>query len=175
MEAKMSERKEQAMSSGPMAGPGKEHERLRAFEGKFRAEVKLWMGPGDPMVSRGTMTNTMSLGGRFLEQVYEGDPGPGGAFPDFRGRGYWGFNAATRKYEGFWIDTASTFMQFETGDVDGSGKRWTMTGEMIGPDGKKIVKRSVITYEDRDRHSLEMFFGDGGKETKAMEIRYTRA
>jgi hypothetical protein len=132
------------------------------------------MGPGDPMVSHGTMKNAMVLGGRFLEQQYEGDPGPG-PFPDFQGRGYWGYNAATGKYEGFWIDTASGFMQFETGDVDGAGKRWTMMGETIGPDGKPIVKRSVITYENRDHHSLEMFFGGGGKEMKAMEIRYSRA
>ncbi len=42
------------------------HERLKPFEGTFKAEVKMWMGPGDPMVSTGTMTSTLELGGRFL-------------------------------------------------------------------------------------------------------------
>jgi hypothetical protein len=164
-----------AMDFAALAAPGKEHERLRAFEGKFRAEVKLWMGPGDPMVSTGTMTNKMALDGRYLEQDYVGDPAPGSPFPDFRGRGYFGFNNATGKYEGFWIDTASTMMQFESGDVDASGKRWTMTGKVDGCGGAKSEKRSVITLEDRDRHTLEMYFTEGGQERKGMEIRYRRA
>ena len=162
------------MDFAAMAAPTEEHGRLKAFVGTFRAQVKLWMGPGDPAVSTGTMTNTMQLGGRFLHQEYRGDPGEG-SFPDFQGRGYWGFNKATGKYEGFWIDTASTIMQFESGAVDRGGKRWTMAGEMTGPDGKTLVKRSVITLQDVDHHMLEMYFTHGGEEKKGMEIRYTRA
>jgi hypothetical protein len=36
-------------------------------------------------------------------------------------------------------------------------------------------KRSVITLEDENHHSIEMFFNHGGQESKAMEIRYTRS
>ena len=36
--------------------------------GTFKAVVKIWMGPGEPMVSTGVITNTMELGGRFLQQ-----------------------------------------------------------------------------------------------------------
>jgi hypothetical protein len=156
-------------------GTTEAHERFKPFVGKFRAEVKLWMGPGDPHVSTGVMENTLDLGGRFLRQSYRGDPGDG-PFPDFEGRGYWGFNTVTRKYEGFWVDTASTFMQNETGDVDGSGKVWTMKGQMTNPEtGKPLTKKSVITLKDKDHHSLEMYFsGPDGRDTKAMEIRYTR-
>ena len=46
------------------------------------------------------------------------EPAP---FPDFEGRGFWGYNKNPRQYEGFWIDTASTIMQTEFGEVDESG------------------------------------------------------
>jgi hypothetical protein len=168
----------QAETEGCMGlpGPDEHHERLEPFVGTFKAVVKLWMGPGEPMVSTGVMTNTMELGGRFLHQHYQGDSNPDAPFPDFQGRGYWGYNHLLGKYEGFWIDTASTMMQNESGDVDASGKVWTMTSEM--PDSrtmKPTQKKSVITLTDRDHNSMEMFFTDAdGKEIKGMEIRYTR-
>ena len=150
-----------------MPGPDEHHERLEPFVGTFKAVVKLWMGPGEPMVSTGVMTSTMELGGRFLHQHYEGDPAPDAPFPDFQGRGYWGYNHNIKKYEGFWIDTASTMMQNESGEVDASGKVWTMLSTQ---------KKSVITLTDRDHHSMEMYFnGPDGSEMKGMEIKYTRA
>lgn len=157
-----------------LAAPGPEHERMAPFIGTFRAHVKIWMGPDEPAESTGLMTSSLALGGRFLRHDYRGDPGDG-PFPDFEGHGYWGFNKTTGQYEGFWIDTASTIMQTESGSVDESGKVWTMSGEMKQPGGEMITKRSVITLEDEDHHSVEMYFVKGGEEFKGMEIRYTRA
>lgn len=158
-----------------MGAPTGAHERLKPFEGTFHAEVKIWMGPGEPMTSTGTMTSTLDLGSRFLQQRYVGDPSDG-PFSNFEGRGYWGFNTTTNKYEGFWIDTASTVMQTDTGDVDESGTVWTMTGSTPGEKpGTTMTKRSVITLKDNDHHSIEMYFeGPQGGEVKAMEIQYTR-
>jgi Protein of unknown function (DUF1579) len=158
-----------------MPKPGKEHERLKPFVGTFRAKVKLWMGPGDPMVSTGMMQNTVDLDGLYLRQEYTGDPGEG-PFPEFKGRGFWGYNQTTKNYEGFWIDTASSVMQFEQGNVDGAGKVWTMSGQCPDPQtGKPLTKRSVVTLQDDNRHKLEMFMSMDGQEHKAMEIEYNRA
>ena len=159
---------EEAMSPGP------EHELLKPFLGKFRAEVQLWMGPGDPMVSSGTMTNTMVLDGRYLRQDYVGDATEG-PFLNFAGYGFWGYNRTVGQFEGFWIDNASTMMQLETGDVDEAGKEWTMRSEMVHPEGGTMSKRTVIALEDVDHHSMESFFTREGQEFKAMEIRYSRA
>ncbi len=165
---------EHAVDCAAIGALSEQHEKLKSFVGTFAAEVKLWMGPGEPMVSTGTMTSTLELGGRFLHQVFKGDPG-GGPFPDFEGRGYWGYNTAARKFEGFWIDTASTVMQTETGDLDASGRIWTMIGETTYPTGKAMQKRSVITLKDDDHHVMEMYFkGPDGNEMKGMEIQYTR-
>lgn len=159
-----------------MAAPGPEHDRLKPFLGTFKAEVRIWMGPGDPMVSTGVMTSTLDLGGKFVKQHYKGDPSPEPTpFPDFEGRGFWGYNKNTQQYEGFWIDTASTIMQTETGTVDDSGKVWTMVGEMVGQDGSPCTKKSIITLVDDNNHHMEMYFNQGDQEFKGMEIRYVRA
>ena len=151
------------------------HKKLDPFVGTFSAEVKLWMGPGEPHISTGVMENTLDLEGRFLRQTYKGDPGDG-PFPNFEGRGFWGYNTVTNKYEGFWIDSASTAMQNEVGDVDDAGRVWIMIGEMTNPQtGQPMQKRSVVTLQDNDRHKMEMFFsGPDGGESKGMEINYTR-
>ncbi len=169
----MSEASADAMRQ--LAAPGPEHARLEPFVGTFRAVVKMWMGPGEPMVSTGTMTNTWVLGGRFLRQEYKADPvRETHPFPGFEGFGYWGYNKATRQYEGFWIDTASTIMQTESGSVDEDGRVWTMIGEMTHQPGQTVRKRTVIRVEDRDHHSMETFFIVEDQESKGMEIRYTR-
>ena len=159
-----------------MAAPGPDHERLRPFLGTFKATVSIWMGPGDPMVSTGSMTNSLALGGRFIRHEYKGSPSPDPTpFPEFEGQGFWGFNKNTQEYEGVWIDTASTIMQHESGTVDESGKVWTMTGEIVGPDGEASTKGLSTALIDDDHHSLEMFFSKDGQEFKGMEIQYARA
>ncbi len=171
----MTDQTTQEHSGAQMGAAVEAHKRFEPFVGTFTATVKLWMGPGEPHVTTGVMNNTYDLGGRFLQQVFTGDPGEG-PFPNFEGRGYWGYNTTTKKYEGFWIDTACTAMQTETGDVDTAGKVWTMVGEMIDPQsGRPMKKRSVIALKDNDHHSMEMFFTTpDGTEAKGMEIQYVR-
>lgn len=167
---------EQATSDCAQMGAVTEaHKTLERFAGTFRATVKIWMGPGDPFESTGVMRNTMDLGGRFLHHVYQGDPSDG-PFPNFEGRGYWGYNTTKNVYEGFWIDTACNWMQTESGQVDGTGNVWTMTSEMTNPMGPgTLEKRTVITYVDEDHHTMESYMKPpGGEETKSMEIRYER-
>ena len=165
---------DQESSGGMMHQPGAEMDRLKPFIGTFAAQVKLWMGPGEPMVSTGTMVNEVDLGGLFLRQDYNGDPSPG-PFGNFAGRGFWGYNQTVKRYEGFWIDNVSSIMQFESGELDDSGKVWTMIGEKPNPGtGGKMIKRSVITVENDDHHTMEMFFDAGEGEAKSMEIDYRR-
>ena len=158
-----------------MPGPGPGHERLQPFAGRFRAQIKMWMGPGDPMVAAGTMENSWQLNGLYLHQDYRGDESPGG-FPHFQGKGYWGFNTTTGQYEGFWIDVASSMMQIERGSVDDAGNVWTMLSECaMPPTGQIIKRRSVITLIDRDHHNMETFvMGPDGTEHQTMEISYER-
>ena len=158
-----------------MPQPGDHHARLQPFEGTFNSEVKMWMGPGDPMVSTGKITNSWHVDGLYLHQNYVGDQVEG-PFPSFKGEGFWGFNTTSNQYEGFWIDNASTTMQIESGNLDDSGKIWEMHSEVKCPQtGQLMQKRSVITLIDNDHNKIEMFFtGPDGNELKSMEINYSR-
>ncbi len=170
----MSEHPEQIQAMGPRTA---EHELLNPFEGTFSTVVKLWMGPGEPMTSTGTMVNDWVLGGRYLRQTFIGDPiEVEGSFGAFEGIGFWGYSGTSGEYQGYWIDNASTWMQMETGSVDDSGKVWVMHSSFPNPaDGKPMDKRTVITLQDNDRHLMESFFTvQGGEEVKSMEISYTR-
>ncbi|NNF51325.1 MAG: DUF1579 domain-containing protein [Gammaproteobacteria bacterium] len=168
----MTEQPEQIQQMGPRTS---EHDKLNPFEGTFSTVVKLWMGPGEPMTSTGTMVNDWVLGGRYLRQAFTGDP-VDGPYQPFEGIGFWGYSGTSKKYQGYWIDNASTWMQLETGSVDASGKIWTMKSRFPNPaDGKPMNKRSVITLHDNDHHLMESFFTvEGGEEVKSMEISYTR-
>jgi hypothetical protein len=158
-----------------MAPPGIEHELFKQFVGTWKGKVQIWMGPGDPVESTGTMVNEMDLDGRFLKQTYTGDANDG-PFPNFAGRGFFGFNNTTGKFEGFWIDTASNQMATEFGDYDEATKTWTMLGEMNMGGGKTCGKRSVFTVLNENEQTLEMFFDmPGAGESKGMHIHYTRA
>lgn len=169
----MTEPSETPQCSQPVAGP--EHNLLKPFAGQFRAVVKLFMGPGEPMVHTGIMDSQFQLDGLFLHQNYTGDPAEG-PFPRFLGRGYWGYNTGSGKFEGFWIDNASTMMQTETGSVNESGTVWTMHSKFTPPHAKQeMAKRSEIRLVDADHHTMNSFVtGLGGQEVKTMEIAYTR-
>ncbi len=155
---------------------GKEHKLLEPFAGRFRAEVLVFMGPGESHKSTGTMINSFQVDNLYLHQEYQGDPTPA-PYPAFVGRGYWGYNFSSKLYEGFWIDNASSMIQTETGSVDATGKIWTMLSEFQSPqDGKTIVKRTVIRLIDQNHHSMESFMtGPDGREFKTMEIQYVRS
>ena len=152
------------------------HKLLEPFAGNFKATVRMWMGPGEPHVATGMMQNTLVLGNHFLKQDYQGDASDG-PFSGFAGYGFWGYNTTTQKFEGFWIDSASTMMQYETGSVDEAGKVWTMHSQLISPrDKQPMERRTVISWVDKDHHRMESYFtGPDGNETKVMEIEYFRA
>lgn len=155
--------------------PGPQHHMMQPFVGQFKAEVRIWMGQTEPMVSTGVMTNTFQVNGLYLHQDYLGDPNDGPC-PSFEGKGYWGYNQVSGKFEGFWIDNASTMMQTETGDVDSSGKIWTMISRVTNPEtGQPLTKRSVIRLIDNDHHSMETYMDtDDGQSFRNMEITYER-
>lgn len=153
--------------------PGQQHELLKPFEGTFRATVRIFRGDDDPMESMGTMSSSFVLGGLYLEQEYQGDPVEG-PISAFCGKGFWGYNFYSQKYEGFWIDNVSSMMQREDGEVDETGKIWEMHSEIVLPQGS-MKKRSVIKLVDENHHEVEAFlaFGDA-PEAKSMELFYSR-
>ena len=154
---------------------GSEHEVLRAFEGTWKAAVNFWMKPGtQPVRAEGRMVSEWILGGRFLQQRYTSDF----MGSPFAGQGLFGYNNVDRRYEGLWIDTLSTAMMTETGKYEPLLKSFVMHGVVTEPATRQVMKKkTVITIDSADQHTMSMHFSDPGGDTywKCMEIVYTRA
>ena len=152
------------------AKPGPEHDKLKWFEGDWQVEMTDLMGP-KPSVDKGTQTSKMVMGGRFLDMDFDGRWH--GKF--FKGGGYMGYNTVEKKYESFWIDSGGTGMSFMKGSVDSTGKVYTFTGETSDPaSGKSTRMKEVLTITSSDAYKLEFYMDMSGKETKVMEVSYTR-
>lgn len=152
-----------------LASPGPAHEILKAMAGDFRAEVTMFMGPSTQK-SSGLMRNSLVLGGRYLENRYEGDGGC------MAGIGFVGHDNSAQQYTGLWMDTMSTMIMVSRGSIDASGKVITMTAEIDCPThGGRQISRNVTTVIDNNRHTYEMYMsGPDGKEHKCLDIAYTR-
>jgi hypothetical protein len=152
--------------------PGEEHKKLEALAGTWDATVKMWMDPNaPPQETKGVAENRMTMGGRFLEQNYEGTM----MNQPFTGKGYTGYDLYKKQYVSTWMDSMGTAMMMATGTVDSSGKM-TMTGTMDDyMRGKKCDFKEIITVVDNDHHTFEMWAPDpDGKMFKTLEIHYTR-
>jgi hypothetical protein len=152
--------------------PGVEHKKLEAFVGTWDTTAKMWMDPSaPPQESKGTAENKMALGGRFLEQQFEG------TFmgQPFSGVGYTGYDIYKKQYVGTWMDTMGTQIMSSTGTADASGKM-TFTGTVDDPmTNKKMDFKETITVVDNDHHVFEMWMpGPDGKMFKTLEITYTK-
>ncbi len=152
-----------------LAAPGPAHEKLKAMEGKWKAAQKTWLAPGEPMVADGVAENRMILGGRFLEQHYQGT---------FQGRPYeahglTGYDNEKGAYTSSWIDTWSTSTMIGEGSVDAHDDL-VMKSSGAGPDGKPAEFRTVTHRADANRTVFSLYVSSNGVEKLMMEITYTR-
>jgi hypothetical protein len=160
---------EQMEAWAKLAAPGPAHQVLLAMVGQFKADVTFFMGPNEQK-STGVMRNSLVLGGRYLENRYQGDAG------DMAGIGFVGFDNAKQKYTGLWMDTMSTMIMVSQGTIDASGKVITMEATVDCPShGGPQLSRNVTTIVDNDRHTYEMYMpGPDGQQHKCLHIVYTR-
>ena len=156
-----------------VATPGDAHKRLDPVVGTWDAKIMMWMAPGaPPQESTGISENKWVLGGRFVEQRYEG------TFmgQPFSGVGYTGYDNYKKKYIGTWMDTMGTMMMVSQGTSDATGKTFSMTSTMDDiMTGKPATVKSDLKIVDADHHVMEMWAPDpAGKQFKTMEIHYTK-
>src|SRR5205085_6861885 len=94
-----------------MAAPGPQHLALKPIVGKWKVSTKSYMAPGEPTVSEGSCTNSMILGGRFVQQIVKstmmGMP--------FEGMGITGYDNMQKMYTFTWLDNMGTQTMSGTG------------------------------------------------------------
>jgi hypothetical protein len=120
------------------------------------------------------MTRKMIMGGRFLQERYEGKA----MGQPFSGMGLMGYDKLKKKYTSVWIDTMSTSIMESRGTYDAEHKTFTNEGEDVDPyTGKKMKSRDTLKIVSAKEQLLEMYRSPAegeGKEMKVLEIRYVR-
>ncbi len=152
--------------------PGAPHKLLAGMAGSWATKTKGWMDPSKPpMESAGTCEQKMILGGRFLQQEYNGEM----MGSPFAGIGVTGYDNHTKKYVSTWMDSMGTGIYLFEGTASADGKTITQESHYDDPFRGPMTWRSVTKIVDKNTHVFEMYGIDkNGKEEKMMEITYTR-
>jgi hypothetical protein len=152
--------------------PGEPHKQFASLAGSWTTTTKEWMEPGKPPTeSTGTAEMKMLLDGRFLYQEYNsqmmGQP--------FSGIGIDAYDNMTKKYVTAWMDSMGTGIFLMEGTASADGKTITLKGSHPEPGGGKMTHRAVWKIVDNNNQTFDMYGAHhGGKETKMLEITYTR-
>ncbi|MCO6455146.1 MAG: DUF1579 domain-containing protein [Pirellulaceae bacterium] len=162
---------EAAKAFEAFAAPGKEHEQFKRLVGKWKTSVKsLHENPDEPSVTEGTATFRVLMGGRFMQQNFNGEFDG----QKFQGIGITGFDNAKKKYVGTWIDSMGTGIMTTEGTYDPQTNSMVETGESSSPFGPMKMKM-ISKYLNDDKFTFTMFLVTPEGEQKMMEITYTRA
>jgi hypothetical protein len=158
-----------------MSKPGREHKLLASLAGVYEAKVKAYFDPSKaPEETTGTMERKMIMGGRFLQEKFEGKA----MGQPFHGMGIMGYDKLKKKYTAVWIDTMTTSIMHSLGTYDADKKTFTYFSDEIDPyTGKKMKTRDVLKIVSAKEELQEMYSQPsegGGAEVKVLEIRYTR-
>jgi hypothetical protein len=155
------------------ATPGANHKLLASLTGTWTFTTKMWMQPGAPPdISTGSAVYTPLMDGRFIQGDYKGTFG-GMAF---QGLGLTGYDNVAKHFTATWADNMGTSIMLMTGHYDPATQTFTYKGvmdDMMKP-GSRVKVRQVVKVQGPDSHTMEWYETRGGKETKTMEIAYTR-
>ncbi len=144
-----------------MPTPAPEHKWLERFAGDWTSESEIFMNPTQPAI-KATGTETCKMLGDFW-LVSEGTGNMGGMTMNHRLT--LGYDPATKKYIGTWVDSMTSHLWVYEGTVDESGKKLTL--EASGPcpiQGKVIKFRDVTEFKsDTERTFTSSSMGEDGK------------
>ncbi len=160
-----------------MAKPGPEHQRLADLAGEWKQSLKIWHEPGgEPVLMEGKVTNTMILGGRFLESR-----GVSGEEPmQTEGVNIIGFDRRYGHYTIILMDSWGTYYVTAAGTFDDSSRTIVMSGEAMNPVlGHLEEYDMILRFTDKDTYVFEIVFTDkehtkGADSFKMVEITCSR-
>lgn len=123
------------------------------------------------MESTGTAEMKMLLNGRFLQQeltgTMMGEP--------YTGIGLTAYDNLRKRYVTTWMDSGGTGIFTMDGTASADGKTITLKGSHALPGGGQMTHRAVWKIVDGNTQTFDMYGTfPGGKETKMMEMTYTR-
>lgn len=152
--------------------PTSHHLAMKRMEGTWDAVVKLYEAPGKPPIrSKGVEVNKLVPGGLWLTSEFKsemfGTP--------FEGRGIFGYDTATGRHVGTWVDSMVTSLALPSGTCKDDCRETTLTFEGPGMDGKMTTYKEVTVEKGADQRVMTMYIkGKDGAFALNMEIEYSR-
>ncbi|MGE5457610.1 MAG: DUF1579 domain-containing protein [Methanococcaceae archaeon] len=152
--------------------PGPAHNWMAESAGEWKTAIKLWMDPAaPPTVSEGSCKQEMILGGRYLKSTHTSTM-MGMAY---EGLMLQGFDNKTKEFTSIWMDNFGTGTMVSKGKYDQNNKTLTLNGTAVDPlSDKDAAYKQTLKIIDKNKMVMEMFMVNDGKETKTMEVEYTR-
>jgi hypothetical protein len=152
---------EQKKAMAEKLQPGPHHRELAALEGQWTQEVTYNMGTKQPLKGRGTATNRMILGGRFLvsERTSTASAGSMGDVT-LEAMSIYGFDRRTNEYTIIELDTMGTYWVSAAG-APRDDKSIVMSGESLDDHGGHREMRKydmVLRVVDADTYVTQIVF-----------------
>lgn len=152
--------------------PGESHELLSTLEGQWTYKSKMWSRDAEePTEFTGTTTNTIIMGGRYLQQSTRGEM----MGQKFEGMGITGYDNNTGEFVASWIDNFGTGLQKAVGK--GTGDGFVLLTEFFNPYSKQEERHRWVTrITDQDHHVFEYYVkAPDTEERLQMIVEYERA
>jgi hypothetical protein len=153
--------------------PGPTQQMMAKSAGTWTGTVTMWAPDNATAPTTSTMetTNTMILGGRYLQSSNKGTM----MGQPFEGIAVMGYDNSKKVFVSSWVDNMGTGMIYMEGTLDAATNTMKLSGKNTDPlTGKDVPIREVMKFVDDNHQVLEMYFTDKGKEFKGLEIKYVR-
>ena len=152
---------EQKKAMAERIQPGAPHRELAALEGQWTQEVTYNMGTKQPLKGRGTATNRMILGGRFLVSERTSTTNAG-AMGDMKidAMNIYGFDRRTNEYTIIELDSTGTYWVSAAGAAR-EDKTIVMSGESLDDhSGHREMRKydMVLRIVDPDTYVTQIIF-----------------
>jgi len=153
--------------------PGVEHRELERFVGEWDVRISSRSAPAQsPEVSQGRSSISWVLDNRFIEEHFSGAI----AGASYTGRGFFGYENATRRYLNVWIESLATGVTVSYGTYDPEAGVFHFEGSLYDPllGRLKLIKTRVSSLS-KDEFTMAMLEStSAGEEFVAFELRYRR-
>ena len=149
---------------------GPEFELLEKDAGEWDADITVTPTPGAaPQNSTGRLVGRLISGGRWLITDFRNHT------TGFEGHGIYGYNAATKRYVGTWVDDMRTNIYVGEGAWDAASRTMTYVWSATLPNGQTMAwKETSQSVSETEQIFRVLFPAPDGAEFEMMRAVYRR-
>lgn len=122
---------------------------------------------GRPTMATGIQINELRSGGLWMLNRMSVN---GGAY---EGTGFWGYDAATGRYSGVWVDNGTRRIRADDGSWNAATNMMTWTSEVERSDGTKLRLKATSTFAGNIRTYRSFVVTESG-ERPLTTVIFTR-